>query len=201
MTPIRRTKTTSVTSGNVITDLAGADVDPDTPVNPGNLGIEALTVDQVDEDAANVGQPIVGDNGGTFTINADGNYTFDPGSDFQSLGTGENDTTSVAYTVTDGEFTSTATLTVTVTGVNDAPVFEGDAAASVAEGGTVTLTGDVVADDLFASDAEAEGAGELTFTVDGTPGQWRDPVGWHGARRGWHLHPGRRSGRSGHLCP
>ncbi|MCQ4349164.1 cadherin-like domain-containing protein [Pseudomonas stutzeri] len=47
-------------------------------------------------------------------------YTYTPPADFHGIDT-------VDYTVTDGSLTDTATLTLTVTPVNDAPVAQNDA--------------------------------------------------------------------------
>ena len=70
-----------------------------------------------------VGTTIAGSAGGQFVINADGSYRFDPGADFQLLKAGETRVTSVSYVVSDGHGGSApATLSVSVTGVNDAPV-------------------------------------------------------------------------------
>ncbi|MGO4399009.1 retention module-containing protein, partial [Achromobacter sp. PAB15] len=101
---------------------------------------DTLTVSQVNGNAANVGTAIVGSNGGTFTLNADGSYTFNPGSTFNSLGVDQTATSSITYTVSDGEGgTSTATLTVTITGTNDTP----------------TLTPGVTLDDQNSNDGQA----------------------------------------------
>ena len=63
-----------------------------------------------------------GSNGGTFSIDGNGNVTFNPGADFQDLGPGETDTSTFTYTLQDADgATDTATITVTVTGVNDPP--------------------------------------------------------------------------------
>ncbi|MGB5938718.1 MAG: Ig-like domain-containing protein, partial [Rhodanobacter sp.] len=84
---------------------------------------DTIRVSEVNGNAASVGQQIAGTHGGTFTLNADGSYSFNPGSDFQALGSKDNATTSITYTVTDADGASTtATLTVTVTGTNDAPI-------------------------------------------------------------------------------
>ncbi|MNQ40907.1 RTX-I toxin determinant A from serotypes 1/9 [compost metagenome] len=84
---------------------------------------DALHVSLVNGQAGNVGTAVAGVGGGTFTLNADGSYSFNPGSAFNSLPAGETATSSITYTVSDGQGgTSTATLTVTITGTNAAPV-------------------------------------------------------------------------------
>ncbi|QDT11198.1 Ig-like domain-containing protein [Planctomycetes bacterium K23_9] len=122
--PIATDNTVSTTenasrSGNVITDDngSGVDSDPDGDV---------LSVDAVNGLAANVGAPIAGSSGGTFTVSPNGSYAFLPGTDFDSLAAGEVVSTSVTYTIIDAEGgTSTATLTVNVTGTNDVPTTNG----------------------------------------------------------------------------
>ncbi|MFZ1815337.1 MAG: DUF4347 domain-containing protein [Rhizobiaceae bacterium] len=92
----------------------GVDVDPDG---------DALTISQVNGDGANIGIAVAGDNGGMFTLDSAGALTFDPSGDFEYLSVGESATTSLTYTLSDGEGgISTATVTYTVNGVNDAPV-------------------------------------------------------------------------------
>ncbi|MDH0740435.1 putative Ig domain-containing protein, partial [Achromobacter spanius] len=84
---------------------------------------DTLTVSQVNGQAANVGTAVAGQGGGTFTLNADGSYSFNPGSAFNNLAANQTATSSITYTVSDGEGgTSTATLTVTITGTNDTPI-------------------------------------------------------------------------------
>uniref|UniRef100_UPI0039EE3DC9 retention module-containing protein n=1 Tax=Bordetella sputigena TaxID=1416810 RepID=UPI0039EE3DC9 len=105
-------------SGNVLTGNAqgaGRDIDPDG---------DTLTVVRAgDRDMTAEGVVVAGSAGGTFTIRADGSYSFNPGEDFQSLAAGETKTTTINYTISDGEGgTSIATLTLTVTGTNDVPV-------------------------------------------------------------------------------
>ena len=54
---------------------------------------------------------------------------FDPGTDFDYLAAGETATVVINYTVTDDDgnpLTDESTLTITVTGTNDAPVAEAD---------------------------------------------------------------------------
>ncbi len=57
------------------------------------------------------------------TLNANGSYSFDPGTAYNGLDDGETEVETITYTVSDGNGgTDTATLTITVTGANDAPV-------------------------------------------------------------------------------
>ena len=82
-----------------------------------------FTVSEVNGVAANVGEAVDGSSGGSFTINANGSLSFDPELDFQDLQVGEARETTVTYTINDGEGgTDTATVTLTVTGANDAPI-------------------------------------------------------------------------------
>ena len=102
-------------SGSIFSDNGhGIDVDPDGDV---------ITVTEVGGDAANVGMPIAGSDGGVFIINSDGTYSFDPSGDFEGLDVSETTTTTLSYQISDGEGgVSQATVTVTVGGVNDAPI-------------------------------------------------------------------------------
>ena len=66
------------------------------------------------------GVAVTGSNGGTFIVQPDGSYVFVPGTSFQHLPEGQTATTTISYVVTDPSgATSTATVEVTVVGVND----------------------------------------------------------------------------------
>jgi VCBS repeat-containing protein len=93
--------------------LSGVDSDPDG---------DTLAVTEVNGDAALVGQPIVGTYG-TLVLNPDGSYTYTPTTAAQALPAGQFADDVFNYTVADpsGQSVST-TLTITVTGLNDAPV-------------------------------------------------------------------------------
>ncbi|MAT50657.1 MAG: hypothetical protein CMK32_05685, partial [Porticoccaceae bacterium] len=83
-----------------------------------------LSVTQVGNGSTTVsaGAAIAGSNGGQFTIDSDGSWSFDPNGDFEDLAAGATRQTTVTYTLSDGQGgTDTATLTVTVSGTNDAP--------------------------------------------------------------------------------
>jgi VCBS repeat-containing protein len=60
-----------------------------------------------------------------FSIDVNGNITFDPNGDFDDLLGGQSRVTTFDYTIVDADgLTSTATVTVTVSGVNAPPVLE-----------------------------------------------------------------------------
>ncbi|WP_344917962.1 Ig-like domain-containing protein [Azospirillum formosense] len=84
-----------------------------------------LAVSAVNGDAANVGRAITLAGGGRLTLNADGGYSFDPAGGYGTLLFGQTRQETVSYTVTDQSgATSTATLTITVRGVNTAPAVQ-----------------------------------------------------------------------------
>ncbi len=75
---------------------------------------------------------------GSLILTADGSYTFDTGSDFDSLGAGESQVVTFTYSI-DGT-DETATVTLTVTGTNDAPIAgAAQSAISTEDGASVTL--------------------------------------------------------------
>ncbi|MDF1581324.1 MAG: Ig-like domain-containing protein, partial [Desulfuromonadales bacterium] len=103
---------------------------------------------------------VAGDNGGSFTLAADGSYSFDPGSDFDYLAAGETTTSRVSYTVSDNNgATSSTDLTITITGTNDAPTNIALSTNAVDEN---TPIGTVVGT-LTASDVDA--GGTFTYTL------------------------------------
>jgi len=82
----------------------------------------------VDDGAALNYSVAPGDEVGGFTMNGDGSWSFDP-SGYNYLAAGEHADVDVTYTVTDNlGATDTATLTITVNGVNDAPGLTDDPA-------------------------------------------------------------------------
>ena len=102
--------------GNVISgnNGNGADSDPDG---------DTLTVALVAGSNLNVDTETSGSNGGLFTINSIGSYTFDPNGEFDFLPAGQTVTTTVTYQISDGTgLADEATVTVVVSGTDDAPV-------------------------------------------------------------------------------
>jgi VCBS repeat-containing protein len=94
--------------------VLGNDSDPD---------VEALSVAEINGSAADVGDEITLTSGAKVTLNADGSYTYKPNGQFEGLDTGETASDSFKYRASDGGANSNeATVTITITGVNDAPV-------------------------------------------------------------------------------
>ncbi|HEX6706466.1 MAG TPA: immunoglobulin-like domain-containing protein [Albitalea sp.] len=71
---------------------------------------------------------------GTFTLAADGSYSFVPAADFNGA------VPAITYTVSDGALTSSTTLAITVSAVNDAPLLDLDANDSTAAGANRAAT-------------------------------------------------------------
>ncbi|MFZ3019434.1 MAG: VCBS domain-containing protein [Gallionella sp.] len=118
-------------------------------------------------------------NYGQLTLNADGSYSYaldNASLGVQSLAEGQVVTETFAYDATDGLTSTPSTLTVSITGTNDAPVVAADTAA-VQEDVSLTATGNVLANDsdvdqgtvLSVADAgvRAGSYGSLTLAADG----------------------------------
>ncbi len=126
-------------NGNVLTN----DTDPDTG--------DILTVSAVNGNAANVGNQITLLSGALLTLNANGTFAYNPNAQFESLAVGATANDSFTYTITDGSLTSTATVNLTINGVNDAPV-AGDDSASANKNTPLTL----LATNLLANDTDVD---------------------------------------------
>ena len=136
-------------TGTTNADLLLNDSDPDTG---DTLTISAVGINATDTSASNVGAPVLGTGGGTFTIEANGAWSFDPSTSFDDLNAGSTRTTTIFFTVTDGTATTASELTVTVTGTNRQPVPTSDTGGTDAD---TTLTVD--APGVLANDSDPDG--------------------------------------------
>ena len=83
---------------------------------------DALSISQVNGNGANVGAMFTLPSGANLTVGALGAFIYDPNGAFDYLVTGQIATDTFTYQVDDGNGgTDTATATVTVLGINDAP--------------------------------------------------------------------------------
>ena len=102
--------------------------------------------------------------GGSVTIGANGAYAYTPPAAFQALSTGQSGTDSFQYTMADGAGAqSTATVTLTVAGVSDAPVAAADAYDAIGNTGLFVGTsrpadqaGKVVTGSVLANDTDPD---------------------------------------------
>ncbi|MDF2387722.1 cadherin-like domain-containing protein [Nostoc ellipsosporum NOK] len=137
-------------NGNVLTNDIAA---PDTNV---------LTVSAVNGNAADVGNQITLTSGALLTLNSDGSYNYNPNGQFESLAAGATANDSFTYTISDGNGgTSTATVNLTINGVNDAPVGSPTATLSnTAEDTAITIT----ATDLLTGFSDVDAGDTLSVT-------------------------------------
>ena len=105
---------------------------------------------------------------GTLVIGADGTYTYTADqSAADDLDASDTVTDSFTYTISDGTATDTATLIITVTGVNDAPVAQNDV-GYIKEGGTLSVSNGANANVSGSYDATGEHSGDVINTSSGT---------------------------------
>ena len=121
----------------VIGGVATGAVTEDVAVVAGNLTTSgALTIADVDQGQSNftAQASTAGDGYGTFTLDADGNWTYtanDSQAAIQQLGAGQSITDSFTAVSSDG--TASQLVTVTINGTNDVPVIGGVATGAVTE--------------------------------------------------------------------
>ena len=139
-------------SGAEDTNLAGNVLTNDTDVENTALAVTKFTVNGTDY---NAGQTATIAGKGALRVNADGSYLFTPSANFNGAVAG------LSYTITDGSLTTTSTLALTVTAVNDAPVGANDTVAGTED---VAITGNLVGND---SDIDADSLAVTQFTIAG----------------------------------
>ncbi|MBK6594261.1 MAG: tandem-95 repeat protein [Burkholderiales bacterium] len=148
-TPAQLTVTITGTNDAPVTTADAASVGEDgTLATSGNLlandsDVDTATVLTVAAPGGYVGTY------GTLTLTQDGNYNYALANDsaiVQALREGEIVSDVFAYAASDGITSTLATLTVTITGRNDGPVTTADA-ANVGEDGTLTASGNLLAND------------------------------------------------------
>ncbi len=141
----------------------------------GPVSIDVLAND-TDPDAGDLLTVIAVDTAGTVGLVAftAGGITYDAGGSFQSLGAGSTATDIFSYTIMDlGGLTATASVTVTISGTNDAPVAQADTGSAVEDGGPVGI-------DVLANDTDIDTGDTLTIVAVDTTGTMGS-VGFSGA--------------------
>lgn len=119
---------------------------PDTgAVNEGASLTGSVATNDSDKDGDALTYSLVGTAPAGFTLNPNGSYTFDAANAaYNGLAAGATQQVVVNYSVSDGEDSATSTLTITVTGTNDAPTAAAVTGPAATEGGaavTATVVG------------------------------------------------------------
>ena len=151
--------TTTVTDGTSDLLYGDTDTDGDTlEVSGIRTGTESGS-----GTSGSIGTALTGTYG-SLTINSDGTYTYTPNQDF--LGDGETGVDYFTYTVSDGNGgTDTGQISITVTGVNDAPVGVNDSnAIGIATTSTLTATNGSTKD-ILTNDTDPDTNDTLTVTA------------------------------------
>ena len=109
------------------------------------------------------GSSILGDYG-VLTIGADGSYTYNANT-ANALDDGDTATDVFTYTVSDGSLTDTGTLTITIEGINDAPVAQDDY-GFIDENATLTVsaTADATTDNVYATNTGPITSGAISIS-------------------------------------
>ena len=159
--PVAADDAGSTTEDDVLVVAANGVLSNDTDPDTGDV----LTITEVNGSAANVGNQITLASGALLTMNSDGSYSYDPNGQFESLGVGQTAIDTFTYTVDDGNgATDTATVSVTVNGVNDAPI-------AVADSFVVAFDNDteVESPTFLSNDYDPEGSTLTLLEINGTP--------------------------------
>ena len=137
------TSTVKVVAVNDVATISGDNVGAMTEDGTGDNGV--LTVSDVDY-GQNVFQPVTNAAGtyGTFSINAAGNWSYTRTANLQSLAVGES--VADSFTVISLDGTASKVVTITITGLNDAPVLNGVSSnhatvSNASANGVVTISG------------------------------------------------------------
>uniref|UniRef100_UPI003BB6C242 VCBS domain-containing protein n=3 Tax=unclassified Endozoicomonas TaxID=2644528 RepID=UPI003BB6C242 len=140
-------------NSSVTVDVIANDSDLDTS---NGLSVNAVGIASMTNDGDN--QTILHNTASvTFSGN---NVTFNPGTDFDYLASGETATVKVNYTITDDDgtpLTDNSILTITVTGTNDAPVATADTDA--------TQENNSISVDVIANDSDPDASNGLSLST------------------------------------
>ncbi|EHR71078.1 VCBS repeat-containing protein [Burkholderiales bacterium JOSHI_001] len=153
----------TVTAANGVIASAAVPAGRDSDVDGDTLNVSAVSFGA---NAGTVGLPLAGANG-TLVLNANGSYTYTPAASTDTLDSGESVVDVFNYTVSDGNGgLANTTLTITVTGTNDAPTVVADVGAAPED---TPIPGNVLAND---SDVDGEPLSVASFSITGVPGSF-----------------------------
>ena len=173
----------SVTLTVTTTDNHGGSVSEDFTIDVGDLNEAVTANDATETTSENValrgsvtatdldgdaitysldGQPAEG----TVTLQGDGSYSFEPGTAFDDLAVGESREVSFTFSADDGKgSTDQGTVTIVVTGTNDAPTAVDLSSASVDENASGAVIGTLSTTDVDSSDTHSYSVDDARFEV------------------------------------
>ncbi|MGC4026056.1 MAG: Ig-like domain-containing protein [Mesorhizobium sp.] len=143
--PATSTFTIAVTPvADIVADTVTTNEDTALTFNPiaGTGGSEADNFENAGAQITSITPPAIG----SAVLNGDGTITYTPPANY-------NGTTTMTYTVTSGGVTETATITITVASVNDAPVAQNDAFATNQD---TAVNGNLFADNGSGADVDVD---------------------------------------------
>ncbi|MDM8536732.1 FG-GAP-like repeat-containing protein [Desulfobacterales bacterium HSG17] len=148
----------TIFTGNVLADNgAGADIDANG--NP-------LTVTEINGDAGSVNNLVTLASGAMIRVDSDGNFYYDPYGAFDILNSGESNTDSFTYTLNSLGADATATVSVTIQGIDGAvnalPAASDD---DFATDEVTTLTGVLFEDNGSGADTDTDAGDTLTIAA------------------------------------
>nr|WP_321484326.1 Ig-like domain-containing protein [uncultured Cohaesibacter sp.] len=173
----------SVTLTVTTTDNHGGSVSEDFTIDVGDLNEAVTANDATETTSENValrgsvtatdldgdaitysldGQPAEG----TVTLQDDGSYSFEPGTAFDGLAVGESREVSFTFSADDGKgSTDQGTVTIVVTGTNDAPTAVDLSSASVDENASGAVIGTLSTTDVDTNDTHSYSVDDARFEV------------------------------------
>jgi len=161
--PVANDDSGSTDEDTVLTVPSDGVLGNDTDVDFG----DTKAVSEVNGGAANVGTMISLASGALLAVDADGSYVYDPNGQFEYLQAGDTAADSFAYTMSDSQGAiSSATVNITITGVNDPPVANPDFYAGDEDNVLI-----VPADGVLGNDTDADGGDTRSLSaVNGSAG-------------------------------
>ena len=162
---VRGTDSAGAVDNQTVTVTITGTNDAPVAVADVNSGLEDATItgsvasndSDVDDGASltyTLNAPVAG-----LTLNPDGTYSFDASNaTYQHLAAGATTQVVASYTVSDGSLNDTETLTITLTGTNDAPVAVADVNSGLED---ATITGSVAS-----NDSDVDDGASLTYTLN-----------------------------------
>ncbi len=140
---------------NGVEDSTSAILNADMLSNDSDLDGDAISITHIDGTLLTGGVQSISVTNGTVNVDASDNITFTADADY-------NGAVSFDYTLSDGSLTDTATVSGTITAVNDAPVAVNDT------NGVEDSTSAILNTDILSNDSDLDGDAISITHIDGT---------------------------------